>query len=289
MSILDWFAKKNSESTVKASKLDIPGNLWIKCISCGDVLYSKDFEQNQKVCPKCSHHFRLTSKERLDITVDKGSFKEINQDLEPFDSLNFCDIKPYKERIVAAKKKTGMNDAIITGEAKINGSKVAIAIMDFGYMGGSMGSVVGEKITRLIELATKKGLPAIIMSSSGGARMQEGMNSLMQMAKTSAALYRHKTKKLLFISVMLDPTTGGTTASFAMLGDLNITEPKALIGFAGPRVIEQTIKQKLPKNFQRSEYLQEHGMIDHIVTRHEMKNFIGNIVEMTNFYKLEKK
>ncbi len=145
MSILDWFAKKNSESTVKASKLDIPGNLWIKCISCGDVLYSKDFEQNQKVCPKCSHHFRLTSKERLDITVDKGSFKEINQDLEPFDSLNFCDIKPYKERIVAAKKKTGMNDAIITGEAKINGSKVAIAIMDFGYMGGSMGSVVGER------------------------------------------------------------------------------------------------------------------------------------------------
>ncbi len=285
MSILDWFATKNSANKSVTSKLDIPGNLWIKCIACGETLYSKDFEQNLKVCPKCEHHFRLTCHERLNITVDADSFIEIDYDLSPADSLDFTDIKAYKDRIVEANKKTGLNDAIITGEAKINGSDVAIGIMDFGYMGGSMGAVVGEKITRCIELATKKQIPAIIMSSSGGARMQEGMNSLMQMAKTSAALYRHKQQKLLFISVMLDPTTGGTTASFAMLGDLNITEPKALIGFAGARVIEQTIKQKLPKDFQRSEYLQEHGMIDHIVPRNKMKSFLANIIEMTNYHK----
>lgn len=285
MSILEWFATKNSACKIETSKLDIPGNLWIKCIACGETLYSKDFEQNLKVCPKCSHHYRLTCHERLSITVDEGSFIEIDKNLSPADSLEFSDIKSYKDRIIEAKKKTGLNDAVITGEAKINGTDIAIGIMDFGYMGGSMGSVVGEKITRVIELATKKQLPVIIMSSSGGARMQEGMNSLMQMAKTSAAIYRHKQQKLLFISVLLDPTTGGTTASFSMLGDLNISEPNALIGFAGARVIEQTIKQKLPKDFQRSEYLQEHGMIDHILPRNEMKCFISNIIETTAFYK----
>ncbi len=288
MSILDWFATKNSANKSVTSKLDIPGNLWIKCIACGETLYSKDFEQNLKVCPKCLHHFRLTCKERLDITVDENSFIETDKNLSPCDSLEFNDIKSYKDRIIEAKKKTGLNDAIITGEATINGNPVAIGVMDFGYMGGSMGAVVGEKVTRIIELATKKQLPVIIMSSSGGARMQEGMNSLMQMAKTSAAVYRHKQSKLLFISVLLDPTTGGTTASFAMIGDLNITEPNALIGFAGARVIEQTIKQKLPKDFQRSEYLQEHGMIDHILPRNKMKDFLANVIEMTNFYKTYK-
>ena len=288
MSILEWFATKNSANKTVTSKLDIPGNLWIKCIACSDTLYSKDFEQNLKVCPKCFHHFRLTCKERLDYTIDADSFVETDANLSPCDSLEFTDIKSYKDRIVEAKKKTGLNDAIITGEAKINGNPVAIGIMDFGYMGGSMGSVVGEKVTRIVELATKKELPVIIMSSSGGARMQEGMNSLMQMAKTSAAIYRHKQQKLLFISVLLDPTTGGTTASFSMIGDLNISEPNALIGFAGARVIEQTIKQKLPRDFQRSEYLQEHGMIDHILPRNKMKDFLANMIEITSFYKTYK-
>lgn len=288
MSILEWFAKDNSTNKSETSKLDIPGNLWIKCIVCGETLYSKDFEQNLKVCPKCSHHYRLTCQERINITIDKDTFVETDKTLSPVDSLGFTDIKSYKDRIVEAKQKTGLNDAIMTGEGQINGSSVVIGVMDFGYMGGSMGAVVGEKVTRAVELATAKQLPIIIMSSSGGARMQEGMNSLMQMAKTSAAIYRHKQANLLFISVLLDPTTGGTTASFSMLGDLNISEPKALIGFAGARVIEQTIKQKLPKDFQRSEYLQEHGMIDHIVTRNKMKEFLSKIIEMTNFYKQSK-
>jgi acetyl-CoA carboxylase carboxyl transferase subunit beta len=284
MSIIEWFVNKNNQNKKDTSKLDIPGNLWIKCISCNEVLYSKDFEQNMKVCPKCNHHFRLTALERIALTVDNDSFQEVNQNLSPDDSLNFIDLKSYKARIIDANKKTGLNDAIVTGLATINNNPVALGVMDFSYMGGSMGAVVGEKIARIFELATKKAMPAIIMSSSGGARMQEGMNSLMQMAKTSAAIYKHKQNNLLYISVLLDPTTGGTTASFAMLGDLNITEPNALIGFAGARVIEQTIKQKLPKDFQKSEYLQEHGMIDHIVHRKKMKNFLATIIEMTNFY-----
>ncbi|MDD5455978.1 MAG: acetyl-CoA carboxylase, carboxyltransferase subunit beta [Candidatus Margulisbacteria bacterium] len=286
MSILDWFAKKNDNVVVEREKLDIPGNLWVKCISCGGVLYSKELEENLKVCNHCGHHFRLTSKERLFITVDADSFEEINPGMEPVNSLGFTDTISYDDRIKQAKKKSGMKEAVITGTAKIEGYAVAVGIMDFSYMGGSMGSVVGEKITRLIETAIEKNLPVIIFSASGGARMQEGILSLMQMAKTSGALYRLKEKGLLYISVMTDPTTGGTTASFAMLGDLHITEPNALIGFAGPRVIEQTIRQKLPKGFQRSEYLLEHGMIDYISPRKELKKLLKSLLEFTQYNKL---
>ncbi len=247
-----------------------------------------NFEQNLKVCPKCSHHYRLTCKERLDITIDKGSFVEIDKNLSPSDSLEFTDIKSYKDRIIEAKQKTGLNDAIITGEGTINGNPVVIGIMDFSYMGGSMGAVVGEKVTRAIELATKKQLPVIIMSSSGGARMQEGMNSLMQMAKTSAAVYRHKQAKLLFISVLLDPTTGGTTASFSMLGDLNISEPKALIGFAGARVIKQTIRQELPEGFQTDQFQLEHGQVDLVVHRRDMRKMLFKILSLHHRKKVSK-
>lgn len=281
MSILNWFAKKKELRTIEESKLDIPGNLWIKCISCHEILYSKDLNNNLKVCPLCQHHFRLNHKERIDITLDPESFNEINENISPVNFLKFEDSLCYDERIKKAKKRSGIKDAVVTGIGKINEQEVAIAIMDFTYMGGSMGSVVGEKITLLIEEAIKKNLPIIIMSSSGGARMQEGAISLMQMAKTSAALKKAKNKGLLFVSVLLDPTTGGTTASFAMLGDINLTEPNALIGFAGSRVIEQTIKQKLPKNFQRSEYLLEHGMIDHICKRKDLKKCLSRIIRFT--------
>lgn len=279
MSILDWFAKKQDSSITEKSKLDIPGNLWVKCISCNGVLYSKELENNLKVCPHCEHHFRLTHKERLAVTVDENSFNEMDANLAPKNFLNFVDTVDYSDRISKAEKRAGIKDAVITGSARIGGHEIIIAIMDFSYMGGSMGSVVGEKITRAIELATEKNIPIIIMSSSGGARMQEGAMSLMQMAKTSAALKRAKEKGILYVSVLLDPTTGGTTASFAMLGDVHLSEPNALIGFAGPRVIEQTIRQKLPKGFQQSEYLVEHGMVDHICKRSEMKACIIRLLE----------
>ncbi len=282
MSILEWFADKKAKAIKpKTKKLDIPGNLWVKCVSCSQVIYSKDLEANLKVCPHCQHHFRLTCHERVAITLDENSFEETNSLLSSVNSLGFTDAISYDDRIKQAKKKTGLNDAVITGTGLIDGFPVAVAIMDFSYMGGSMGSVVGEKITRLIELGTEKRLPVIIFSASGGARMQEGILSLMQMAKTSGALYRHKEQGLLFISVLTDPTTGGTTASFAMLGDINLAEPNALIGFAGPRVIEQTIRQKLPKGFQRSQYLQDHGMVDSIADRKDMRGHIAALLEMT--------
>lgn len=282
MSILEWFADKKAKAIrPKTKKLDIPGNLWVKCVSCSQVIYSKDLEANLKVCPHCQHHFRLTCHERVAITLDENSFEETNSLLSSVNSLGFTDAISYDERIKQAKKKTGLNDAVITGKGLIDGFPVAVAIMDFSYMGGSMGSVVGEKITRLIELGTEERLPVIIFSASGGARMQEGILSLMQMAKTSGALYRHKEQGLLFISVLTDPTTGGTTASFAMLGDINLAEPNALIGFAGPRVIEQTIRQKLPKGFQRSQYLQDHGMVDSIANRKDMRGHIADLLEIT--------
>ncbi|MEO5351420.1 MAG: acetyl-CoA carboxylase carboxyl transferase subunit beta, partial [Magnetococcus sp. YQC-3] len=223
MSIMDWFAKRNRSRTVGREKLDIPGDLWVKCISCGSVLYSKDLEEKLKVCPSCQHHFRLTCWERLAITVDEGSFVEINSTMKPVNSLGFVDTVSYDDRIKQAEKKTGLKEAVLTGTAEMGGVAVAIGIMDFSYMGGSMGSVVGEKLTRLIEHGTEHHLPVIVFASSGGARMQEGILSLMQMAKTSAALYRLKEKGLLFVSVLCDPTTGGTTASFAMLGDIDVS------------------------------------------------------------------
>ncbi|OGI07726.1 MAG: acetyl-CoA carboxylase subunit beta [Candidatus Margulisbacteria bacterium GWF2_35_9] len=288
MSILDWFAKKNDSVVVERSKLDIPGNLWVKCITCNGVLYSKDLEENNKVCPHCGHHFRLTSKERMKLILDKDSFEEFFSTMQPKNALGFKDTISYDERIKKAKKSSNLNEAVVTGKGLLDDYEVVVGIMDFSYMGGSMGSVVGEKLTRAIEYATEHNLPVIIFSSSGGARMQEGVLSLMQMAKTSAAIYRLKQKNLLYISVLCDPTTGGTTASFAMLGDINMTEPNALIGFAGPRVIEQTIRQKLPKKFQRSEYLLEHGMIDYITERKDMKPVLSRILGYTSHKKISK-
>lgn len=281
MSILDWLAKKQSNKP-QAEKLNIPGNLWVKCKSCSEVIFVKDLESNFKVCAHCNFHFRITPSERLGYFFDKGSFKEIDSDISPVDFLEFTDTEPYKERIEKAQKKTKKKEAVMIGEAQLNGELVNVGIMDFSFMGGSMGSVVGEKITRLIEHAlTNKG-PVLIFTSSGGARMQEGITSLMQMAKTSAALAKLSEASIPYISILCDPTTGGTSASFAMLGDIHIAEPGALISFAGPRVIEQTIRQKIPKGFQRAEFLLEHGMVDMVVVRKDLRQKLIQVLEILN-------
>jgi acetyl-CoA carboxylase carboxyl transferase subunit beta len=281
LSIQDWFRrkKKTKETAYVRERLDIPGNLWVKCYKCNRAIFTKDLEFNLKVCPKCDYHFKLTAAERINHIADESSFKEIDPKIKSKNFLNFTDSKSYTKRIDDAMLKSNLSDAIITGTGKIAGSSAAVGIMDFSFMGGSMGSVVGEKVARLIELAVEKKLPVIIFSSSGGARMQEGIMSLMQMAKTSAGLGRLRENGLPYISVMTDPTTGGTTASYAMLGDINIAEPGALVGFAGPRVIEQTIRQKLPPGFQRSEYLLEHGMLDIVCERNKLKETLGKILK----------
>lgn len=280
MSILDWFPKKNAQKTVGSRRVSIPNDLWIKCFQCSEILYLKDLELNQKVCTKCHCHFRLTPEERLQNTVDPHSFKETDADIKPLDFLNFVDTERYKARLETSHKKTKRFDAIITGMAAINGKKINIGIMDFGFMGGSMGAVVGEKVTRLFERAAENSYPAIIFTSSGGARMQEGIISLMQMAKTSAVLNLLSEAKVPYICVLCDPTTGGTSASFAMLGDILIAEPGALISFAGPRVIEQTIRQKLPDGFQRAEFLLKHGIIDLVVHRKQMKETLSQLITL---------
>ncbi len=281
MSILDWFEKKKkSEKTF--DKLNIPGNLWQKCPNCSEVSFKKDLELNLMVCPHCNFHFRITSEQRLKYIIDSNSFKEIDSSLVPKDFLEFKDTEAYKDRIDRTSKKTNKKEAVLIGTASILGQPVNVGIMDFSYMGGSMGAVVGEKVTRIIEVAIENKNPLIIFTMSGGARMQEGIISLMQMAKTSAALALLAKEKVLFISVLCDPTTGGTSASFAMLGDLQLAEPGALISFAGPRVIEQTIKQKLPDGFQRSEFLLEHGMLDMIVSRNGMKERLNFLVSFFN-------
>ena len=241
-------------------------------------MYSKEIDRNLKVCPKCDYHFRITARERIELLVDPGTFSEIDSQIQSEDPLGFRDSQKYRDRIKAARKKTGLNDAVVSGICTMDGVKVVMSVFDFFFMGGSMGSVVGEKITRAGEKAVEERCGLIVISSSGGARMQEGTLSLMQMAKTSAALARLRRERLPFISILTDPTTGGVTASFAMLGDVNIAEPKALIGFAGPRVIEQTIRQELPEGFQRSEFVLEHGMIDRIVNRKELKKTIVNLL-----------
>ena len=274
-----WFKKERPESAAPEAapkKVKIPEGLWVKCDNCKEIIYRKEVEKNFKVCPKCDYHFRISASERLPYLVDEGSFVEVEDGLSPKDFLNF---KDYKDKLKNSRKKTGLKDAVISGEAKIGGKPVSIVVMDFDFMGGSMGSVVGEKIARAIERAIEKGTPFVSVASSGGARMQEGILSLMQMAKTSAAAARLGEAGLPFISVLTDPTFGGVTASFAMLGDIIIAEPKSLIGFAGPRVIEQTIKQQLPAGFQRAEFLQEHGMIDAIVPRREMRVVLGKILD----------
>jgi len=266
-----WFKKtrKPIESTEKPSR--VPEGLWVKCPGCSQIIYNKDLDKNQQVCPKCAHHFRISAAERLRNLFDDDGWEEHFPHLTSNDPLTFTDTKPYKDRLDTTISKTGMSDAVVVATGTLDGLDVVIAAMEYAFIGGSMGVVVGEKITRAIEMALKRRQPVIIISCSGGARMMEGALSLMQMAKVSAALAKLDRARLPFISVLTDPTTGGVTASFAMLGDLNIAEPKALIGFAGPRVIEQTIRQKLPEGFQRSEFLLDHGMLDLIVDRREMK------------------
>ena len=253
--------------------------LWVKCESCRAIVFRKDLEENLFVCPKCQFHFRVNAKRRLELLLD-GKWTEHNAGMVTTDPLKFVDTKPYDKRIKEAQKKLGMNDAVITAEGKLNGKPVICCAMEFGFIGGSMGAVVGEKVTRAIEMSMETRQPLIVVSCSGGARMMEGTISLMQLAKVSAALARLDEEKLPYISVLTDPTTGGVTASFAMLGDLNIAEPGALIGFAGPRVIEQTIRQKLPEGFQRSEFLLEHGFLDAVVHRKDMKGFISSALDL---------
>ena len=276
-----WFRKsKGQDSPANEKKVKVPEGLWTKCSNCGEVIISKEIENNLNVCPKCSFHFRVSARKRLEILLDEGSFCEHDAGIVSVDFLEFKDSKSYQDRIDVAVAKGGSKDAVICGEGKIEGIPVDISVFDFSFMGGSMGSVVGEKITRSIERGINNHTPVIIVSASGGARMQESILSLMQMAKTSAALAKLKAKGLPFLSILTDPTTGGVTASFAMLGDVNIAEPRALIGFAGPRVIEQTIRQKLPEGFQRAEYLLDHGMVDIIVERKDMRSTVANILSM---------
>jgi acetyl-CoA carboxylase carboxyl transferase subunit beta len=276
-----WFKKSKAPiAQVSGKKAQMPEGLWTKCKNCEEIIYSKEIERNLNVCPKCEYHFRISARERIALVIDDGTFVETDAQMTSVDFLKFKDSKKYSDRIKAAVKKSGGGDAIITGSGLMNGQEVVVAVFDFSFLGGSMGSVVGEKVTRAIELGLEKRAPVLVFSSSGGARMQESIMSLMQMAKSSAALAKLKKAGVPFISVLTDPTTGGVTASFAMLGDLNIAEPKALIGFAGPRVIEQTIRQKLPEGFQRSEYLLEHGMVDMIVPRQEMKDKLSQVLRI---------
>jgi len=253
--------------------------LWVKCESCRTIVFRKDLEANLLVCPKCQFHFKMGAKQRLEMLLD-GRWKEHDARMTSTDPLRFVDTKPYATRLRDARKKLGMCDAIITAEGQLNGRPIVCCAMEFSFIGGSMGAVVGEKVTRGIELALDTRQPLVIVSCSGGARMMEGTISLMQLAKVSAALAKLDEAKVPYISLMTDPTTGGVTASFAMLGDLNIAEPGALIGFAGPRVIEQTIRQKLPEGFQRSEFLLEHGFLDAVVPRKDLKNFIANSFDL---------
>src|SRR5512133_259496 len=276
---MSWFNKEKAGiDKSEGKKIKVPEGMGIKCAGCSETTLSKDIATNLNVCPKCGYHYRISARRRLEVLLDGGTWQEFDAGVTSVDFLEFKDAKSYQERIDAALAKGGSKDAVICVEGAIEGTPVQVACFDFSFMGGSMGSVVGEKITRSIERGLDKGQPVIIISASGGARMQESILSLMQMAKTSAALAKLREKGLPYISIMTDPTTGGVTASFAMLGDVNIAEPKALIGFAGPRVIEQTIRQKLPEGFQRSEFLLEHGMVDIIAARHELKATIAKVI-----------
>jgi len=272
---MPWFKKKKSPiAPSKDPQVRVPEGLWIKCPSCSQIIYNKDLVASLQVCPKCAHHFRMTATGRLRSLFD-GDWQEYDTGLASTDPLAFVDTKPYRDRLRASQASTGRRDAVITASGTLEGIPVVIAAMEYSFIGGSMGVVVGEMITRAIERAIAARQPVIVVSCSGGARMMEGALSLMQMAKISAALARLDRARLPYLSILTDPTTGGVTASFAMLGDMNIAEPKALIGFAGPRVIEQTIRQKLPEGFQRSEFLLDHGMIDVVVDRRELKPTIA--------------
>ncbi len=270
-----WFKKeKQPKQPAHDRRLKMPEGLWVKCQACKEIVYKKEVVRNSNVCPKCNYHFRVSSRERLSMMMDDGRYEEFDAEISPKDALGFRDTKSYKSRIADYQKRTGLKDALISCSGTIGGYPVIVAVMEYGFMGGSMGSVVGEKITRCAERALREECALIIVSCSGGARMQEGALSLMQMAKISAALARLDEAGLPYISILTDPTTGGVTASFAMLGDLNLAEPGALIGFAGPRVIEQTIRQTLPDGFQRAEFLVEHGMIDMLIDRIHLRELL---------------
>lgn len=273
-----WFKKQKSAVADPPRKAKAPEGMWLKCNHCREIIYRKEVERNFRVCPKCDYHFPISVLERIALIVDVGTFTEWDTDLEALDPLGFQDQRAYKERLKAQQDKTGRKDALVTGEGQIHGRRVVLCVFDFGFMGGSMGSVVGEKFCRAVDRAIQQKLGVILITSSGGARMQEGTLSLMQMAKTSAAVAKLSAAGLPFISILADPTFGGVTASVAMLGDVILAEPKALIGFAGPRVIEQTIKQQLPDGFQRAEFLLEHGMIDKIVERKQLKDTLATLI-----------
>jgi acetyl-CoA carboxylase carboxyl transferase subunit beta len=273
-----WFKKQKTAEPEAPKRSKISEGMWLKCNHCREIVYRKEVERNNKVCPKCDYHFPISVMERIALLVDLGTYKEWDAELAPQDPLNFQDSKSYKDRLKAHQEKSGRKDAMMVGEGMMNGRRVVLCVFDFSFMGGSMGSVVGEKICRAIDRALESRLPVILVTTSGGARMQEGILSLMQMAKTSAAVAKLGEAKLPFVVLLADPTFGGVTASVAMLGDVILAEPKALIGFAGPRVIEQTIKQQLPDQFQRAEFLLEHGMIDMIVERKQLKETLSTLV-----------
>ena len=267
-----WFRKEKKPKEAVEKQTAIPEGLWVKCDDCKEIVYRKEVEQNFNVCPKCGYHFRISARERLAGLFDNGIYEEVDRNILPTDPLGFKDTKPYKDRLKQYQEATGLKDAVINAVGLLGGMPCVVAAMEYSFMGGSMGSAVGEKVARAVERSLTEERPLIIISASGGARMQEGALSLMQMAKISSLLARLQEARIPYISILTDPTTGGVTASYAMLGDLNIAEPKALIGFAGPRVIEQTIRQKLPAGFQRSEFLVEHGMVDLIVERSQMRD-----------------
>lgn len=275
---MSWFKRSKENIASETQKKELPDGMWTKCEQCGEIIHKKELEQNFYTCAKCNHHFRVGSKEYMEILLDPNSFKEHDRKMRSADPLKFVDTKRYRDRVPEAMKKTRLYDAVRWGTGTMNKQPVVFAAMDFSFIGGSMGSVVGEKIARAIDKAWKSKTPLIVVSSSGGARMMEGALSLMQMAKTSAKLARLSDAHIPYISVMTDPTTGGVTASYAMLGDVNIAEPGALIGFAGPRVIKQTIGKDLPPGFQRSEFLLEHGFLDLVVHRKDLKSCISQLL-----------
>ncbi|HTA49591.1 MAG TPA: acetyl-CoA carboxylase, carboxyltransferase subunit beta [Verrucomicrobiae bacterium] len=274
-----WFKRESGELNTSGEKTVRTEGLWVKCESCRQIIWKKDLEDNLNVCPKCEKHFRIDARTRLALLLDDDEYETFDENLSSTDPLKFVDLKPYSSRLRQAQHDTGLRDAVINARGKLLGRPVVLSVMEYAFIGGSMGAVVGEMITRAVERALDSHTPLIIVSASGGARMMEGVVSLMQLAKISAALARLDKDKVPYISVLTDPTTGGVTASFAMLGDLNIAEPGALIGFAGPRVIEQTIRQKLPAGFQRSEFLLEHGMLDAVVPRKELKPYIKRALD----------
>ena len=272
-----WF-RKDKKPLKAEDRRDMPSDVFDKCAGCGEILYAEKLAQNLQVCPNCGHHFRVPAEKYIDIFLDDGSFEEMDRNIGSADPLGFRDLKPYAERLEAAEAKVGRKEAVLAGTGTLEGMGVTVAVMDFRFIGGSMGSVVGEKIARAGRVALDRKQPLIVVSASGGARMQEGIYSLMQMAKTSAVLARLHEAGLPYIAVLTDPTTGGVTASHAMLGDVNLAEPGALIGFAGPRVIEETIRQELPDGFQRSEFLLEHGMVDRVVDRRKLKSEVATLL-----------